>query len=59
MSTMGHTGFKIPAMAPGNMPTAALTAADFYAHMWAIMAKFLNTISTKLGQTIDASQEMS
>jgi archaellum component FlaC len=47
------------ATAPRNAPTAALTAADFYVHMQAIMSKFSNTISAKLGQTIDASRETS
>jgi hypothetical protein len=56
-STGGHAGFDMLATAPGNMPMAALTAADFYVHMRAIMSKFSNTISAKLGQTIDASRE--
>jgi hypothetical protein len=58
MSTRGHAGFYMSATTLGNTPMAALTAADFYVHMRAIMSEFLNTISAKLGQTIDASREM-
>jgi gas vesicle protein len=42
-----------------SVPAAALTAAEFYAHMSTIMADFSNTISEKLGQTIDANRELS
>jgi hypothetical protein len=41
-----------------SAPVAALTAADFYAHMSTIMADFSSTISEKLGQTIDANREL-
>jgi hypothetical protein len=56
--TTGSSGPGNLSMSSDNMPAVALTAADFYTHMSAIMANFLSTISMKLGQTIDTSQEM-
>jgi hypothetical protein len=57
--TTGCSGSENPAMSLDNTPVATLTAVDFYTHMLAIMANFLSTISVKLGQTIDTSQETS
>jgi hypothetical protein len=56
---IGHTEPRAPATTLESASTTALTAAEFYAHMLTIMADFSNTISEKLGQTIDANRELS